>query len=75
MLFIAYVAIVVDSFVANQSTVNICALDLSKAFDRVNHFALFMKLMDRLVPAIPYLIFLKLSMVRLSPVLNGAHSS
>ena len=41
---------VVDSFVSNQSTVNICALDLSKAFDRVNHFALFIKLMERQVP-------------------------
>ena len=41
---------VVENFVTNQSTVNICALDLSKAFDRVNHFALYIKLMERQVP-------------------------
>ena len=27
-----------------------CAIDLSKAFDRVNHYALFSKLMKRFVP-------------------------
>src|SRR5688572_29650750 len=32
------------------STINLCALDMSKAFDKVNHFALFNKLMDRQVP-------------------------
>ena len=32
------------------STVNLCALDVSKAFDKINHYALFMKLMDRCVP-------------------------
>jgi len=41
---------VVESFVTNGSTVNICALDLSKAFDRMNHYALFLKLMDRNIP-------------------------
>ena len=40
---------VVETFVGNRSTVNICTLDLSKAFDRVNHYALFIKLMDRLL--------------------------
>ena len=29
---------------------NICALDLSKAFDRMNHYVLFLKLMDRNIP-------------------------
>jgi len=32
------------------STVNICALDLSKAFDKMNHHGLFVKLMQRRVP-------------------------
>ena len=31
---------VVNHYVKDGSTVNICALDLSKAFDRVDHFAL-----------------------------------
>ena len=41
---------VVDYFTSHGSTVNVCALDMSKAFDKVNHFALFNKLMDRQVP-------------------------
>ena len=33
------------------STVNLCAIDLSKAFDiKVNHDALFLKLMQRFIP-------------------------
>ena len=41
---------VVDRYVNNGSTVNICTVDLSKAFDRMNHFVLFIKLMDRRLP-------------------------
>jgi len=41
---------VIENFVSNGSTVNVCALDLSKAFDRMNHYALFIKLMDRMFP-------------------------
>jgi len=33
------------------STVNLCALDVKKAFDKLNHFGLFLKLMDRLIPS------------------------
>ena len=33
-----------------SSTVNLCTLDLSKAFDRINHYALFVKLMQRRIP-------------------------
>ena len=35
---------IVDRFVKCGSTVNLCALDLSKAFDKMNHHALFIKL-------------------------------
>jgi len=38
---------VIEKFVNNSSTVSVCTLDLSKAFDRMNHYALFMKLMER----------------------------
>jgi len=31
-------------------TANLCAIDLTKAFDKVNHFALYIKLMKRYVP-------------------------
>jgi len=41
---------VVDRYVNNGSTVNICTVDLSKAFDRMNHFVLFIKLMERRLP-------------------------
>jgi len=41
---------VVDNYVSNGSTVNLCAIDISKAFDRTNHHGLFLKLMSRSVP-------------------------
>lgn len=40
----------VQYFTNNGSTVSVAALDMSKAFDRVNHYALFLKLMKRGVP-------------------------
>jgi len=41
---------VVDYFVKHGSTVNICTLDMSKAFDKVNHYGLYIKLIKRRVP-------------------------
>ena len=41
---------VIETFIANGSTVSVCALDLSKAFDRMNHYALLLKLMKRDFP-------------------------
>ena len=38
---------VVKHFVAGGSTVNVCLLDLSKAFDKMDDSALYLKLMDR----------------------------
>ena len=40
----------VDYFVNNNSTVNICSLDVGKAFDRLNHYCFFLQLMSDLVP-------------------------
>ena len=40
----------VERFISGGSTVNICAIDLSKAFDRVNYGALLLKLMQRNIP-------------------------
>jgi len=39
-----------EHYVNNGSTVNVCSLDLSKAIEHMNHYALFIKLMDRKLP-------------------------
>ena len=41
---------IIDYFIENDSTVNMCCLDVSKAFDRVNHNCLFYKLLKMSVP-------------------------
>ena len=41
---------VIEKFVSNGSTVNVCTLDLSKAFDRMNHYALLIKVIYRKLP-------------------------
>lgn len=39
-----------DYYTSRGSTVNVCCLDMSKAFDKVNHYSLFCKLMNRKTP-------------------------
>jgi len=41
---------VIDYYTKNCSTVNVCTLDISKAFDKVNYFVLMQKLMKRNMP-------------------------
>ena len=41
---------IVEKLVKEGNTVNLCALDLSKAFEETDHHALFIKLMKRHVP-------------------------
>ena len=41
---------IVDQFIKGGNTANLCAIDMSKAFDKINHHALFVKLMKRHVP-------------------------
>ena len=41
---------VTDYYVSSGSTVNVCVLDLSKAFDKMNHYGLFVKQMERRIP-------------------------
>ena len=50
MLFFALQS-VVDFHIKHGSTVNTCMLDMSRAFDKVNHYVLYLKLMKRKVPA------------------------
>jgi exonuclease III len=40
----------IEYFISRDSTVNLCSLDLSKAFDKLNRYILFAKLMDRNCP-------------------------
>jgi len=40
----------VDNLTQSGSTANVCSIDLRKAFDKVNHCALYIKLMKRFVP-------------------------
>jgi len=41
---------VIDRCISQGFTVNLCAIDLSKAFDKVNYHAVFIKLMKRNIP-------------------------
>jgi len=41
---------VIDYYNKRGSTVNLCILNISKAFDKVNHYCMFIKLMNRSVP-------------------------
>ena len=45
-----------DYFANYGSTVNVCALDMSKAFDKVNHFGLYTKLIKCNIPVLYLLI-------------------
>ena len=42
----------IQYFTRNESNVYVCALDMSKAFDRVKHSSLFEKLLERDLPAV-----------------------
>ena len=48
-LFAQFVGLILST-VLFKVTVTLCAIDLYKAFDRVNHYALFSKLMKQFVP-------------------------
>ena len=41
---------IVNQLVKGGSTVNLCTLNLTKAFDKTNHHALFIKIMKRYLP-------------------------
>jgi len=41
---------IVDQLVSSGNTANLCAINLSNAYDKVNHFGLFIKVMKRNIP-------------------------
>jgi len=43
---------VIDCYNKRGSTANSCMFDISKAFDKVNHYCMFIKLMNRSVPVV-----------------------
>jgi len=43
---------IIDYYNKRGSTVNLCMLDISKAFKKVNHYCMFIKLMNRSVPVV-----------------------
>ena len=61
---------IVDHCVQSGNTINMCALDLSKAFDKMNHHALFIKLMKRNIP-VTLLIILEIYFWAVRVALNG----
>jgi len=40
----------VDDIIRGGTTANLCSTDLSKAFNKVYHHALYLKLMERFIP-------------------------
>ena len=42
----------VEFFIDRESTINLCSLDLRKAFDKLNRYGLFLKLMNRNCPLV-----------------------
>jgi len=48
VLYLHYAQLLITTII----TVNLCMLDISKAFDKVNHYCMFIKLMNRSVPVV-----------------------
>ena len=61
--------------IARCSIVSLCALDLSKAFDKMNHHALLIKRMNRQVPINLFEIMEKLFDLSCTCIKRGSHVS
>ena len=61
----------IERLVNGGSTVSLCALDVSKAYDKVNHCALFVKLMKRQISVALVLVYSKTGLAIHGPVSNG----
>lgn len=42
---------IINHYIQRGSTVNLCTIDIAKAFDRMNHHGLFIKLMSKKIPS------------------------
>jgi len=63
---------IVNRYIKAGYTANLCAVDLSKAFDEINHHALYIKLMKRQVPYKLLVILDKMLSYRRETALQGA---
>ena len=45
-----YMRLIRNHFISGGCTVNVCSLDLSKAFDKMSHYALYIKLINSIIP-------------------------
>ena len=52
VLYLHYAQLLITVIDKRGSAVNLRILDLSKAFDKVNHYCMFIKLMNRKVPVV-----------------------
>ena len=66
----------IQYFTSNDSNVSMCMLDLSRAFDKLNHWGLYIKLMERKIPLIILRLIINLFSKLCTVVAwNGARSS
>ena len=61
---------IVDSFIRGGNTANLCSIDLSKAFDKVNHHGLYLKLMKKRIQ-VELLLVLKIGSLAAVLALSG----
>ena len=52
VLYLHYIRSVIDYYNKRGSGVNLCTLDISEAFDKVNHYCMFIKLTNHSVPVV-----------------------
>ena len=57
--------LLMSSCLKGDSTVNVCGIDLSMAFDKVKHHALYLKLMKRFIPKKNYEFITKMAVLLL----------
>ena len=62
---------VIDYYVSGNGTASLCAIDIRKAYDSVDHTGLFLKLMDRRVPVYVFCSYSRHGYQTVTHVLSG----